>query len=113
GPARPGRAALRRGPGVVTHATMFGRRVRLVLTLACLPLLGVGLAPGCGQGEGDRCEIDSDCSGDLLCDLSQGRSEGVCRSQIGTRPPDAGPDRPAPSPDTSVDRPTDSVNSGQ
>jgi hypothetical protein len=104
---------------------MFDRRVRrprlgLLLALACLPLLSVGLAPGCGQGEGDRCEIDDDCQGELVCDLSQGRADGVCRAQGGPRPPDASADRtptadtapaadraPDLAPDASTDRPAD------
>jgi hypothetical protein len=69
------------------------------------------LAIGCGQGEGDRCEIDDDCSGDLVCALSPGRSDGVCRSQAGVRPVDGStPDRqPADAPaDSSADRSADS-----
>jgi hypothetical protein len=85
---------------------MFDRRMRrprlgLLLALACLPLLSLGLAPGCGQGEGDRCEIDDDCKGELVCDLSQGRADGVCRTQGGPRPLDASVDR-TPTPDTAA-----------
>jgi hypothetical protein len=78
----------------------------LLVTLACLPLAGGLLAGGCGQGEGDRCEIDDDCSTGLVCVLNQGRSDGACRTQITTRQPDAAaPDRmPADAPaDTATD----------
>lgn len=31
-------------------------------------LLGIGAwATGCGQGEGDRCQVDSDCASGLVC----------------------------------------------
>ncbi len=67
------------------------RGIKVLPALALLAALG-GL--GCGQGEGDRCEIDDDCSGELVCVLTQGRAEGTCRSQAGSRPVDAAtPDR--------------------
>jgi hypothetical protein len=87
---------------VVTHATMLRTPRSLLVTLACLPLAAGLLAGGCGQGEGDRCEIDDDCGGGLVCVLNQqGRSDGTCRTQITVRPPDAAaaPDRmPADAP---------------
>jgi hypothetical protein len=72
------------------------RRLELLTALAFLVL-----ATRCGQGDGDRCEIDDDCSGGLVCDISPGRQDGVCREPGGTRPVDAAaPDRM--NPDTAV-----------
>jgi len=36
------------------------------------------LCVGCSQGEGDRCQIDSDCSSGLIC--RGGPKNGVCRA---------------------------------
>lgn len=50
---------------------------------ACSWLLGLaailGLAPGCGQNEGGRCQVTSDCASGLIC--FQGETgNGVCRA---------------------------------
>ena len=42
-------------------------------SLAAGLLAGSLALAGCTQGEGDRCEVDSDCSGDLRCS-----SGGTC-----------------------------------
>jgi hypothetical protein len=39
----------------------------------CLSLLA-----GCTQGEGDPCQIDSDCSSGLVCRSSGGNERGRC-----------------------------------
>jgi hypothetical protein len=37
------------------------------------------LCGGCSQGEGDRCEIDSDCSSDLVCRFpTDSPHNGIC-----------------------------------
>jgi hypothetical protein len=100
---------------VVTHAPMLPtRRIELPGTLAtlavvaCLAVLAPLAGLGCGQGEGDRCEIDSDCAGSRTCVLNRGRTDGVCRSQVSNRQPDAAPAPDRVNPDVSIDRPVDS-----
>lgn len=40
----------------------------------------VGLtAPGCGQGEGERCEINADCNVGTCVPIGTRGNEGVCR----------------------------------
>ena len=62
----------------------------LLTLLATISLLG----PACKQGEGERCQIDDDCSGSLVCSDSQ----HICVSSAATpdsaQPPDARPDGP-------------------
>lgn len=59
-----------------------------------LALLGF-FALGCGQSEGGRCQVDSDCKSGLECTQRE-TGNGVCR-QPGTGPekptPDASPDQ--------------------
>lgn len=45
----------------------------------CLLAAGALVVAACSQGEGDRCEVDTDCSGDLVC--SPG---GICRLRTDT-----------------------------
>ena len=56
----------------------------------CLPglTLLLLLAGGCGQNEGGRCQIDSDCASGLIC--SKGSTgNGVCRAPGGSTVDDA------------------------
>ena len=46
----------------------------LAFALAGTLVLGFG----CSQGEGDRCQIDSDCSSGLIC--RGGPMNGICRA---------------------------------
>lgn len=58
----------------MTHSL---RRLSLGLLLA-LPLM-----MGCRQGDGDRCQLDSDCADTLRCVFSSGATiatGGICRS---------------------------------
>lgn len=73
--------------------------------------LGLGLALGgmfwaCAQGEGDRCERDEDCSGNLRCARSSGSISGRCTSGSLTPPmPDASMDTvPVPPAPDAVDQ---------
>jgi hypothetical protein len=53
--------------------------------LALSFVLTVGLA-GCKQGEGERCQVSSDCQDDLICVLPVGgtpQSGGLCASVNG------------------------------
>lgn len=65
--------------------------------LGCmLPLvLLVALVAGCPQGDGDRCEIDSDCGKGLVCCSGS----NTCRPSCQTSQPDA-----AVIPDARVDQ---------
>jgi hypothetical protein len=44
----------------------------------------LALLSGCGQSEGGRCEIDSDCAGGLYCAATPSPHNGVCRPKTGT-----------------------------
>ena len=50
-----------------------------VISLACAFAGTLGLLAGCSQGEGDRCEVDSDCSSGLICSPTGSPHNGVCR----------------------------------
>lgn len=72
-------------------------------TLASLPwLLGLAvvlwLAPGCGQDEGDRCQVVSDCASGLVC-LGGETGNGICRRPGAIGNNDAAPDLPASGPE--------------
>lgn len=51
----------------------------MILTCACAGTFVFGV--GCSQGEGDRCEVDSDCKGGLICAPTGSTHNGVCRSK--------------------------------
>ena len=56
------------------------------VTLVVLLIVAMG---GCKQGEGDRCQVDSDCATGLVCVIEAGDDRfagGIC----GQRFPDAG-----------------------
>jgi hypothetical protein len=52
------------------------RSVSLSWSLRCGLVAGL-LLVGCKQDQGERCEIDEDCSSDLICDFTNTTS-GVC-----------------------------------
>ena len=81
----------------MTGLSFFARARFATAALGAAVLLAL---TGCSQGEGDRCEVDSDCSGGLTCDLSN-TSFGICRSNTTTTAPDAAQtiDVAAPKPD--------------
>jgi hypothetical protein len=41
--------------------------------------LGLCMVVGCSQDEGQECQLDSDCSGNLVCDRAKLAERGVCR----------------------------------
>lgn len=47
----------------------------------CASAIALLLAGGCGQTEGERCQIDSDCADGLVC-TGDGKSQGngICKS---------------------------------
>ncbi len=81
--------------------TVFSRGLRHVGQAFLVAGLCGAVALGCGQDEGDRCEVDSDCGSGLMCDLTASSNNGICR-QIGSRTntptPDAGQPDAAPIP---------------
>jgi hypothetical protein len=87
--------ALRIAGRVVTHPTM-PVSSRPSAVVAGLFAAGLCLLAGCAQGEGDRCEVDSDCKGDLRCERTTG-NDGVCRAGASTPLIDASTADRAPS----------------
>jgi hypothetical protein len=86
-----------------------------VLSTAGL-VLALASAAGCKQGEGERCEVPSDCSSGLTCRISPTLADGICTAGSGgaepipdaappAATPDSGgtaPDQAAPAPDVAV-----------
>jgi hypothetical protein len=52
-------------------------RIRTILMLSLLTALFALSA--CEQGEGDRCETNTDCADDLVCCIPAGTLEGTCQ----------------------------------
>ena len=82
------------------------RPISLAAALLGVALLLIGTVASCKQGEGQRCQVPSDCEDGLQCNVG----EGVCRAGALGRldalpPPDAPPD--APVDDALVDAPVD------
>ena len=40
---------------------------RLLLTALIAAVVPIALVASCKQGEGQRCQVDADCDGDLVC----------------------------------------------
>ena len=76
---------------MLTHGPMLSSL--RAISLACAFAGTLGLCAGCSQGEGDRCEITSDCSSGLTCAPTGSPHNGVCRpiSSPGTVEDAAGP----------------------
>jgi hypothetical protein len=74
------------------------RSVSIAASLGLL-LLALGGIASCKQGEGERCQLQSDCEEGLTCNLG----EGVCRRNVeGALDAQLPPDAPA---DAAVDAP--------
>jgi len=68
----------------------------LVLFVSCVVL---AVAPGCKQGQGDRCQIDDDCKAGLICvSATQTCQTGLGTTIDATIPIDAPIDAPADAP---------------
>lgn len=52
-------------------------RIRSLLILSLLT--AIFALSACEQGEGDRCETNTDCSDDLVCCIPAGTLEGTCQ----------------------------------
>jgi hypothetical protein len=64
----------------------------------CLALLVI-LVAACRSGAGTRCQVDTDCTGDLKCNATK----GVCENTDNNNPIDA------VAIDTSIDAPIDAA----
>jgi hypothetical protein len=53
-------------------------------------------ASGCGQSEGERCQVNSDCASGLTCE-DRREGSGICKSSHGTTVADAAVDAPVTS----------------
>jgi hypothetical protein len=76
--------------GVVSHLPMH-RRAFIPTRIFALSLLALG-GMGCGQAEGERCQVDSDCKSGLTCQDTSGplyAVNGVCKSTSSAGTPDA------------------------
>jgi len=88
---------------------------RILRTGICL--LGLSTALGaCGQNEGGRCQVDSDCASGLTCTTNSSNSStgnGICRSS-NTSTPDAATndDTSSTAPSSSLDLGLDTPSSG-
>lgn len=78
------------------------RAVTIAAAVLALSSLVLGGVASCKQGEGERCQVTSDCAEGLTCN----EGEGVCREfaqgDIDAQPPpqiDAGLDAPPDAPD--------------
>jgi len=69
---------------VLTHEPMQSsfRAMSLVFALAGSLVFCVG----CSQGEGGRCEIDSDCASGLICSVTGSPHNGVCKAKTNPGP---------------------------
>jgi hypothetical protein len=87
--------------------TTISRLPRARLLTAVLPLaLGLALLAGCKQGEGDRCEVNSDCESGLMCFMRGSAMSCQAPGSVSTR--DASVDSApaadsAPLPDAATD----------
>jgi hypothetical protein len=67
---------------------------------ACLRAAAIALlfASGCGQSEGERCQVNSDCASGLTCE-DRREGNGICKSSHGTTVTDAAVDASVPESD--------------
>ena len=63
---------------------------------------------GCSQGEGDRCQINSDCASGLFCEPTGSPGNGICQNSNPGTGGSTGQDAAGPlvKPDASSDVPT-------
>jgi hypothetical protein len=68
-------------------------------SLRLLALLALVAACGCKQGQGERCQVTTDCQDNLVCIIPSGGSlagGGTCQPQSGLPDGGAGPDLAGP-----------------
>jgi hypothetical protein len=73
----------------------------LAFALAGTPVLLLG----CSQGEGDRCEINSDCASGLFCSPTGSPHNGVCKPSVTGGSPSQDAAAPVATPDAASDVP--------
>ena len=80
------------------------RLASIAVASLALSLLALGAVASCMQGEGERCQIQSDCEEGLVCNVGEGvcRKEAAAGSIDALPPPDAPPDAPT-RPDAPLD----------
>lgn len=80
------------------------RRLAYVLVPFAVLGLSAGLMSGCKQKVGERCQIDSDCDTDLVCNTGTGVCQPKGQGSVDAVPP---PDAPVDGPDAGpVDAPS-------
>lgn len=81
------------------------RRLGVALGFALCAVLGAMLS--CKQGEGERCQVESDCEANLNCNAATGLCESMIGGPDGNISPDANVDGGPPvidaAPDAMVD----------
>jgi hypothetical protein len=75
-------------------------------------LASLSFAAGCSQGEGERCQITSDCASGLVCDGAGSTGNGVCRKTTSANKNDAATE-PGPGEDASVSTPDTEPSLGE
>ncbi|HEY4238553.1 MAG TPA: hypothetical protein VGM88_02015 [Kofleriaceae bacterium] len=76
--------------------------------------LAIGLVSGlaaCGQDEGERCQVQADCAGSLICNLATNTCETSASGDLDAKPPDdsfiikfdSPPGSESPAPDAAPD----------
>ncbi len=56
------------------------RRILGLSGCLCASAIALLLASGCGQTEGERCQINSDCADGLTCQEGTSQGNGICKS---------------------------------
>ncbi|CAN5857744.1 hypothetical protein BH11MYX3_BH11MYX3_11640 [soil metagenome] len=84
--------------------------MRRALGAAALVLaIGTWVA-GCGQGEGDRCQVSADCSGSLVCNQATQTCAKTSGGDIDADVPDLPPaDAAVDALDAPIDAPVDAA----
>jgi hypothetical protein len=77
------------------------RPISLAAALLGAALLLIGTVASCKQGEGQRCQVQSDCEDGLQCNVGEGVCRAVLSGDVDALPP---PDAP---PNSSIDGPVD------
>ena len=72
---------------------------RLAVAVLAVAALVAGAVSSCKQGEGERCQRQSDCSGGLVCV----QATGLCQTSSGGPDGSIQPDAMGPLPDAGID----------
>ena len=74
---------------------------RLAVAVVAFAALAAGMVASCKQGEGERCQVESDCASGLVCNQATGLCQSTQGGADGNIQPDAnttidGPDADVP-----------------